>query len=104
MIFFGGFTNNIRDSTDKVVEYKELKWTLLGKLSAPQNEVSSIVMENKIYLLRSGWDTTPYIEVWENTGDLSDPKYQGTIMNNPDDFQFQYFSGEIIRIKSDQCK
>ena len=99
------------DSTDKVVEYKELKWTLLGKLSAPQNEVSSIVMENKIYLLRSGWDTTPYIEVWENTGDLSDPIYQVTIMNNTDGLQFSsdilsfgYFEGEIIRIKNGQCK
>ena len=46
-----------------------------------------------------------YIEVWENTGDLSDPNYQGTIMKNPDGFQFDvFFVGEIIRIKSDQCK
>ena len=53
MIFFGGFTNNIRDSTDKVVEYKELKWTLLGNLSGPRGHQSSIKMDNKIYLVGS---------------------------------------------------
>ena len=61
-------------------------------------------MENKVYLLRSGQDTPPYIEVWENTGDLSDPIYQGTIMINPDGlFEYPNLEGEIIRIKNDQC-
>ena len=58
--------------------------------------VSSITIDNKIYLLRSGRDTTPYIEVWEITGDLSDPIYQVTIMNNTDGLQF---SSDILREK-----
>ena len=104
MIYFGGIIDFRWGSTDKVVEYKNMKWTLLGNLSVPRYRLSSIKMDNKIYLL-GGWETPLYIQVWENTGDLSNPNYQGTIMNNPDGFQFDKFlDGEIIRIKSDQCK
>ena len=106
MIYFGGFINDDLDSTDKVVEYKNLKWTLLGNLSVPRDRLSSIKMDNKIYLF-GGIFKELYIEVWENIGDLTNPNYQGTILDNPNDFQFNdmaYFEGEITRIKSDQCK
>ena len=45
-----------------------------------------------------------YIEIWENVGDLKSPNYQGTILNNPEDYHFlgKPF-GEIIRINDDQC-
>ena len=45
-----------------------------------------------------------YIEIWENVGDLTNPNYQGTILNTSDDYQFDnYWDGEIIRINRDQC-
>ena len=106
VIYFGGRIIDEWDSTDKVVEYKNLKWTLLGNLSVPRDRLSSIKMDNKIYLF-GGIFKELYIEVWENIGDLTNPNYQGTILDNPNDFQFNdmaYFEGEIIRIKSDQCK
>ena len=57
MIYFGGFINTRYDATDKVVEYKNQKWTLLGNLAGLRERLSSIKMGNKIYLL-GGW------EVW----------------------------------------
>ena len=46
-----------------------------------------------------------YIEIWENTGDLTDPNYQGAILNTADDYEFDnYYLGEIIRINHDQCE
>ena len=45
-----------------------------------------------------------FIEIWENAGDLTNQNYQGTILNAPDDYQFDYYIfGEIIRINHDQC-
>ena len=55
MIYFGGYINDWPDSTDKVVEYKNMKWTLLGNLSGTRDRLSSIKMDNKIYLL-GGWE------------------------------------------------
>ena len=54
VIFFGGFINDgdqTDELTDRVVEYKELKWTLVGKLSVPRSRLSSIKIDNKIFLL-----------------------------------------------------
>ena len=46
-----------------------------------------------------------HIEIWENTGDLITPNYQGELLDNSDDHQFfQYDYGEIIRINHDQCE
>ena len=59
MIYFGGFINDDLDSTDKVVEYKNLKWTLLGNLAGLRDRLSSIKMDNKIYLL-GGWEEWDY--------------------------------------------
>ena len=44
------------------------------------------------------------IEIWENTGDLTAPNYQGILLDNSDhhDF-FTYDYGEILRINHDQC-
>ena len=44
------------------------------------------------------------IEIWENTGDLTNPNYKGTLLANSDDHDFfTYDYGEIIRINHDQC-
>ena len=46
-----------------------------------------------------------HIEIWENTGDLMTPNYQGELLDNSDDHQFfTYDYGEIIRINHDQCQ
>ena len=54
VIYFGG-----RDEgeTDRVVEYKNLKWTLLGNLASPRDGHRSIQMDDKIYLF-GGYGTT----------------------------------------------
>ena len=45
------------------------------------------------------------IEIWENTGDLTNPNYVATLLNNSDDHEFfNYDYGEIIRINHDQCE
>ena len=45
-----------------------------------------------------------YIEIWENTGDLNNPNYQGIILNASDDHEFYGDAyGEIIRINRAQC-
>ena len=56
VIYFGGYDGS-GVSTDKVVEYRNLQWTLLGNLAGPRDGHRSIKMENKIYLF-GGWDTT----------------------------------------------
>ena len=53
VIYFGGFD----DETDKVVEYRNLKWNLLGKLVSRRWGHRSIKMTNKIYLF-GGTETT----------------------------------------------
>ena len=46
-----------------------------------------------------------YIEIWENTGDLNTPNYQGTLLDSSDDHKFNDNEfGEIIRINPDECK
>ena len=46
-----------------------------------------------------------YIEIWENTGDLINPNYQGELLDNSDGHEFfTYDYGEIIRINHDQCE
>ena len=48
--------------------------------------------------------TLRYIEIWENFGDSTNPDYQGTLLNSPDDYHFDNnYLGEIIRINHDQC-
>ena len=56
VIYFGGSLSN-GESTDNVVEYKNLKWTLIGNLAHPRYAHRSIKMDNKIYFF-GGWRTT----------------------------------------------
>ena len=49
VIYFGGYDWD-EEETDKVVEYQNLKWTLLGNLARPRHAHRSIKMQNKIYL------------------------------------------------------
>ena len=45
------------------------------------------------------------IEIWENTGDLTNPNYVATLLDNSDNHEFfNYDYGEIIRINHDQCE
>ena len=57
VIYFGGYDDEERQSSDRVVQYQNLKWTLLGNLASPRDSHRSIKMENKIYLF-GGWETT----------------------------------------------
>ena len=56
VIYFGGYDEGT-DETDKVVEYKNLEWTLLGNLAWPRISHRSIKMDNKIYI-SGGWAYT----------------------------------------------
>ena len=56
-IYFGGYDWGEDERTDRVVEYKNLEWTLLGNLASPRSYHRSIKMENKIYIF-GGWGTT----------------------------------------------
>ena len=57
VIYFGGYDRDEDEETDKVVEYKNLKWNLLGNLASQRSGHRSIKMDNKIYIF-GGWDTT----------------------------------------------
>ena len=57
VIYFGGYNDYDGESFDKVAEYKNLKWNLLGNLASPRDGHRSIKMNNQIYLF-GGWDTT----------------------------------------------
>ena len=57
VIYFGGYDLYERAETDRVVEYKNLEWTLLGNLASPRRGHRSIKLENKIYLF-GGYETT----------------------------------------------
>ena len=52
VIYFGGSIES--KETDRVVEYKNLKWTLLGNLASPRSGHASIKMDNKIYIFGGG--------------------------------------------------
>ena len=56
MIYFGGW-DDVEKESDRIVEYKNLKWTLLGNLARQRYGHRSIKMDNKIYLF-GGYDTT----------------------------------------------
>ena len=56
VIYFGGYDWDEHEKTDWVVEYKNLKWTLLGNLASPRESHRSIKMDNKIYIF-GGIDT-----------------------------------------------
>ena len=56
VIYFGGYIR-YNQTNDRVVEFKNLKWTLLGYLAKPRVEHRSIKMENKIYIF-GGRETT----------------------------------------------
>ena len=49
VIYFGGYGDG--GQTDRVVEYKNLKWTSLGNLAGPRYGHHSIKMNDTIYLL-----------------------------------------------------
>ena len=55
MIYFGG--SDDLGQTDRVVEYQNLKWTLLGNLVGPRYGHRSIKMEKKIYLFGGAYTT-----------------------------------------------
>ena len=57
VIYFGGYDNDENEESDRVVEYKNLKWTLLGNLASPRYGHRSFKMDKKIYLF-GGFDTT----------------------------------------------
>ena len=57
VIYFGGYDFDEGERTDRVAEYKNLKWTLLGNLASPRYGHRSIKMDNKIYLF-GGFYTT----------------------------------------------
>ena len=57
VIYFGGYDDDEGEVSDRVVEYKNLKWTLLGNLASPRGGHRSIKMDNKIYIF-GGDDTT----------------------------------------------
>ena len=57
VIYFGGYDWDEAETTDRVVEYKNLIWTLLGNLAGPRDGHRSIRMDNKIYLF-GGFYTT----------------------------------------------
>ena len=57
VIYFGGYDLVKNENTDRVVEYKNLKWTLLGNLASPRYGHRSIKMNNKIYIF-GGYGTT----------------------------------------------
>ena len=57
VIYFGGYDVDEDEETDKVVEYKNLEWTLLGSLASPRNGHRSIKMDNKIHIF-GGFGTT----------------------------------------------
>ena len=55
VIYFGGYDDE--GPTDKVVEYQNLRWTLLGNLAGPRCGHRSIKMANKIYLFGGSGST-----------------------------------------------
>ena len=57
VIYFGGFDRDADERFDRVVEYKNLKWTPLGNLASPRDGHHSIKMDNKIYIF-GGHGTT----------------------------------------------
>ena len=56
VIYFGGF-EGVREKSDRVVEYNNLKWTLLGNLAGPRYGHRSIKMDDKIYIFGGAWTT-----------------------------------------------
>ena len=50
VIYFGGYDRDKFEATERVVEYKNLEWTLLGNLASPRYWHRSIKMNNKIYI------------------------------------------------------
>ena len=50
MIYFGGFTYDDMSSIDKVAEFKNLGWNLLGNLAGSRSRHQSIKMGYKIYV------------------------------------------------------
>ena len=57
VIYFGGYDDGEGEVSDRVAEYKNLKWTLLGNLASPRFGHRSIKMDNKIYIF-GGDETT----------------------------------------------
>ena len=54
VVYFGG-SDEWGNISDRVVEYQNLKWTLLGNLAGPRAGHRSIKMANKVYLF-DGYD------------------------------------------------
>ena len=50
MIYFGGYSIDSQGPTDRVAEFKNLKWSLLGNLASPRRNHKSIEMGGKIYI------------------------------------------------------
>ena len=56
LLYFGGYHNE-RGANNMVAEYKNLKWSELGRLASARYAHRSIKMDSKIYIF-GGWDTT----------------------------------------------
>ena len=56
VLYFGGYQNDGGEN-DMVAEYKNLKWSELGRLTRRRYAHRSIKMNSKIYIF-GGWDTT----------------------------------------------
>ena len=56
VLYFGGY-HNTDGANDMVAEYKNLKWSELGRLASARYAHRSIKMDSKIYIF-GGWDTT----------------------------------------------
>ena len=56
VLYFGGYHND-NGANDMVAEYKNLKWSELGRLASARYAHRSIKLNSKIYIF-GGWDTT----------------------------------------------
>ena len=56
VIYFGGYHND-EGPNNMVAEYKNLKWTELGRLASSRYAHRSIKMDSKIYIF-GGFDST----------------------------------------------
>ena len=57
VIYFGGRNGN--EAVDRVVEYKNQEWKLLGNLVSPREDHSSIKMGSTIFIF-GGYDGNDY--------------------------------------------
>ena len=57
VIYFGGLDFIEYEEIDRVVEYQNMKWTLLGHLASPRYGHRSTKIDNKIYIVGGSYRT-----------------------------------------------